>query len=239
MEEYVLSLSYGKDSLACLFAIEQLGWPLDRIIHAEVWATDDIPADPPPMVEFKAKADKIIKERWGIEVEHLCAVRNGEKLTYEKLFYHVPKRKPKNEALGGGICGFPRLTRPWCNGHLKVPALRVSVHNRKLVQEAQRRVLSSASLCSGDNGVPATSNGEFSQSSLAQGAKKNIVQYLGIAADEPERIARHQKPGFKMPLVEIGWDEAFCRQICEENDLLSPIYTTSARGGVGSVTIKV
>ena len=54
MEEYVLSLSYGKDSLACLFAIEQLGWPLDRIIHAEVWATDDIPADPPPMVEFKA-----------------------------------------------------------------------------------------------------------------------------------------------------------------------------------------
>ena len=49
MTEYVLSLSYGKDSLACLFAIKLLGWPLDRIIHAEVWATDDIPADPPPM----------------------------------------------------------------------------------------------------------------------------------------------------------------------------------------------
>ena len=55
--------------------------------------------------------------------------------------------------------------------------------------------------------------------------------YIGVAADEPERIARHQKPGFKLPLVEVGWDEAFCRQICEENDLLSPIYTTSARGG--------
>lgn len=228
MEEYVLSLSYGKDSLACLFAIEQLGWPLDRIIHAEVWATDDIPADPPPMVEFKAKADKIIKERWGIEVEHLCATRNGEKLTYEKLFYHVPKRKTD----GGGNTGFPFTIGAWCNTKLKVRAIGVPVHNRELVQEAQRRVLSSASLCSGDNGVPATSNGEFSQSSLAQGAKKNIVQYLGIAADEPERIARHQKPGFKMPLVEIGWDEAFCRQICEENDLLSPVYTTSARGGV-------
>ena len=57
------------------------------------------------------------------------------------------------------------------------------------------------------------------------------MQYLGIAADEPERIARHQKPGFKLPLVEIGWDEAYCRQWCEENDLLSPIYTTSTRGG--------
>lgn len=31
MPEHILSLSYGKDSLACLFAIEKLGWPLDRI----------------------------------------------------------------------------------------------------------------------------------------------------------------------------------------------------------------
>ena len=230
MTEYVLSLSYGKDSLACLFAIKLLGWPLDRIIHAEVWATDDIPADPPPMVEFKAKADKIIKELFGIEVEHLCAVRNGKKLTYEKLFYHVPKRKT-DKPNGGGNTGFPFQIGPWCNTKLKVRAIGVPIHNRELVQETQGRILSSASQCCGDNGVPATSNGGFSQSSLAQGAKKNIVQYLGIAADEPERIARHQKPGFMLPLVEIGWGEAYCRQICEENDLLSPIYTSSARGG--------
>lgn len=37
-KQHILSLSYGKDSLACLGAIEQLGWPLDRIVHAEVWA---------------------------------------------------------------------------------------------------------------------------------------------------------------------------------------------------------
>lgn len=72
--QYVLSLSYGKDSLACLEAIKLLGLPLDRIIHAEVWATDTIPADLPPMVEFKAKADTIIKERYGITVEHISAV---------------------------------------------------------------------------------------------------------------------------------------------------------------------
>ena len=80
-------------------------------------------------------------------------------------------------------------------------------------------------------GVPATSSAGFSSSSIAQGAKINTVQYLGIAADEPERIARHTKDGFMLPLVEIGWDEAYCRQWCEENDLLSPIYTTSTRGG--------
>ena len=34
-----------------------------------------------------------------------------------------------------------------------------------------------------------------------------------------------------LPLVDIGWDEAYCRKWCEENDLLSPIYTTATRGG--------
>lgn len=72
--QYILSLSYGKDSLACLEAIRLLGLPLDRIVHAEVWATDTIPADLPPMVEFKKKADCIIKERYGIEVEHITAI---------------------------------------------------------------------------------------------------------------------------------------------------------------------
>ena len=77
--QYTLSLSYGKDSLACLEAIKLLGLPLDRIVHAEVWATDTIPADLPPMVDFKAKADKIILDRYGIEVEHICATREVER----------------------------------------------------------------------------------------------------------------------------------------------------------------
>lgn len=109
--------------------------------------------------------------------------------------------------------------------------MRISLYNRIMVQKTQRRVLSSAFLSSGEIGVPATSNAGFSSSSLAQGAKTNIVQYLGIAADEPERIKKHDKPGFKMPLVEIGWDETYCRQWCEERELLSPIYTTATRGG--------
>lgn len=74
-QEGVLSLSYGKDSLACLGAIKKLGLPLTRIIHAEIWATETISADLPPMVEFKKKADEIIKSRWGIEVEHICALK--------------------------------------------------------------------------------------------------------------------------------------------------------------------
>lgn len=116
MPEHILSLSYGKDSLDCLGAIEQLGWPLDRIVHAEVWATDTIPADLPPMVEFKAKADKIIKERWGIKVEHVRA-----DCTYEKEFYKV---KEKSKEHNNTIYGFPMVRGAWCNWHLKLPALR-------------------------------------------------------------------------------------------------------------------
>lgn len=129
--EHVLSLSYGKDSLACLAAIEKLGWPLDRIVHAEVWATDAIPADLPEMIEFKAKADAIIKERWGIEVEHLCATRNGEKLTYEKFFYHVPKRKNEGKFAEGSPAGFPYTKGAWCNDRLKLTFYRNAERERE------------------------------------------------------------------------------------------------------------
>ena len=40
-EQYVLSLSYGKDSLACLGAIKQLGLPLDRIVHKDMRKEDE------------------------------------------------------------------------------------------------------------------------------------------------------------------------------------------------------
>lgn len=183
--QHILSLSYGKDSLACLGAIEQLGWPLDRIVHAEIWATDTIPADLPPMVEFKAKADKIIKKRWGIEVEHICAMRGNERQTFERVFYRK-RASSKNGNTLHKMYGWPFQKGPWCNDRLKVNALRK--------------------------------------------INKNEVVYLGIAADEPKRFHNLTETK-KSPLVEAGWDEAYCRKWCEENDLLSPIYTTVARGG--------
>jgi len=71
----------------------------------------------------------------------------------------------------------------------------------------------------------------FLKSSLAQGANTNFVQYLGISADEPVRIERHTRPGVILPLVDIGWDSKKCRSKSEEIGLLSPIYTSAARGG--------
>lgn len=172
--EHILSLSYGKDSLACLGAIEELGWPLDRIVHAEVWATDTIPADLPPMVEFKEKADAIIEERWGIRVEHVRA-----ETTFERQFYE----KYKKGAWAGKIYGWPRTCGSWCNDRLKTKVL--------------------------------------------DAAKKGAVTYIGIAADEKKRIGRKGEK----PLVEAGWAECDCLDYCRGIDLVSPIYTSCARGG--------
>lgn len=175
--EHILSLSYGKDSLACLGAIEELGLPLDRIVHAEVWATKTIHGDFPEMVQFKEKADKIIFDKYGIVVEHLKADTN-----YEEQFYK--KRKQKN----GETCiyGFPCIRGGWCNDRLKMAALRK--------------------------------------------CKTDGVQYIGIAADEPNRF-HNLTDKKRSPLVEAGWTEEMCREWCVENDLLSPIYTTATRGG--------
>lgn len=104
--------------MACLGAIEKLGWQLDRIVHAEVWATDTIPADLPPMVEFKARADEIIKARWGITVEH---VHSGT--TYEQGFYSVFGANGKGCKRKGTIYGWPIWRGPWCNSRLKAAAL--------------------------------------------------------------------------------------------------------------------
>ena len=194
----VLSLSYGKDSMACLGALEQLQWPLDRIVTADVWATDTIPADLPPMVEFKDYADKVIKERYGIEVEHYRS-----KEPYETVFYHpiTAKTRRKRETYAQTrenyrydsskplIYGFPCVLGAWCNSRLKVSAIK----------EAEK-------------------------------SAKGCVSYIGIAADEPNRFHNADETHF-LPLVEIGWTESDCRAWCEENGLLSPIYTQSARGG--------
>jgi 3'-phosphoadenosine 5'-phosphosulfate sulfotransferase (PAPS reductase)/FAD synthetase len=176
--EHIASLSYGKDSLAMLEAIKILGLPLDRIVTAEVWATETVPAEFPEMVEFKKKADQIILDRYGIQVEHFRSQN-----TYDSSFHRITG----SGKTVGRIYGFPMVKGAWCLRDLKLDI-------------------------------------------LLKFDSPDTVKYLGIAADEPKRIVRDYGNA-RLPLVEIGWDEAYCRKWCEENDLLSPIYTQGTRGG--------
>lgn len=91
--QYIARISHGKDSLKMLDVIVSRGLRLDRITTTDVWATDTIRGEHPEMVKFKEQADEYIWQKYRIEVEHLCAMKDGEKVTYEKMFYHVPKRK--------------------------------------------------------------------------------------------------------------------------------------------------
>ncbi len=77
-----------------LEVIHSRGLPLDRITTTDVWATDTISANLPPMDAFKARMDERIWQLYRIEVEHLCARnKDGSKRTYEQMFYHVPVRR--------------------------------------------------------------------------------------------------------------------------------------------------
>lgn len=133
---YIANTSRGKDSTAMLRAIELMGWPLDMICAVDVWATQNIPAELPPMIAFKDDYDCKVYEWFGVPVTRLCATdKTGTRVSYEDIFYR--KRKPKRErdedgtstgshkplvyrgTQAGSIAGFPWLKGAWCQSRLK------------------------------------------------------------------------------------------------------------------------
>lgn len=67
-----------------------------------------------------------------------------------------------------------------------------------------------------------------------QFGKGEVVQYIGIAIDEPKRLARLKSEGRIMKvslLAKYGYTEEMAKDKCKEYGLLSPIYETGTRGG--------
>ena len=77
---YVASISRGKDSTAMLRAIQLLDFPLDMICSVDIWATEDIPAELPPMVAFKDEYDRKCQELFGIPVTRLYAQKHRSQI---------------------------------------------------------------------------------------------------------------------------------------------------------------
>lgn len=245
--QYIARISHGKDSLKMLDVIVSRGLPLDRITTTDVWATDTIRGEHPKMVEFKARADEYIWRTYHIEVEHLCAMRDGEKMTYEKLFYHVPRRKDK-KCGGGGL----QTARDDPGFHDPVGAVvpvrpqasskggrRVSLHKEGAGARSSRSTTSSKvhihkPWFSPDSirGFPVsfTKKGTWCQglktrfldSPAARGGI-SIVDYLGIAADETKRFGQLNEHK-RAPLVEFGIEEDLCGLFCKYRGILGPAY---------------
>lgn len=216
MPTYVARISYGKDSMKMLDVIVSRGLPLDRITTSDVWATDTISACLPPVEEFKVRMDEVIWKKYRIEVEHLCA-RNldGSKKTYEQMFYQVPKRRKE-----GRNYGFPIIGYPWCQ-LLKRQGRYQSTRNNQIISEFGRR---------GSMVPEAEVSAGFSVKTETTVDDKDIVEYIGIAADELKRFGQLNEK-VRAPLVEFGIEEGLCGLYCQYGDTLSPTYESSCRDG--------
>ena len=179
--KYVASLSFGKDSMAMLIKIKELGLPLDEVIYVDIMFDDDTSGETPEMASFITKAEKILKEKFNVEVTHLRGV------TFKEQFYKI---KQRGKHIGDNY-GFPYTIGAWRNDRLKMQPIK----------EYMRR------------------------------QKEQIIQYVGIAYDEPERYERLNHETHIAPLYDLKITEKEAMEICEKYDLLSPIYKTSFRGG--------
>ena len=113
----------------------------------------------------------------------------------------------------GSITGWPPNTRyNWCQ---KLKIAGISSADIPMVPKAQDR--------QGQNTF-------FDERGITTRKDRNIVEYLGIAADEPKRFGQLNEKK-RAPLVEFGIDEELCGLYCQYNDMLSPSYETSFRDG--------
>lgn len=227
--QYIAYISHGKDGFKMLNVIVSRGLPLDRIASTDVWATDTIRGEHPKMVEFKERADEYIWKKYRIEVEHLCSMRNGEKVTYEKLFYHIPKRK--TEKCRGGVLqtgfnsGFPGPVEqmvpvgPQTVSKMQIHKPWFSPDSIKGFPVSLRRT---GNWCT-------KLKTEFLEGPAARGVT-NIVEYIGIAADEPKRFGQLNERK-RAPLVEFGIEEGLCGLYCKYEGILAPTYESGCRDG--------
>ena len=179
--KYVASVSFGKDSLAMLIKIKELGLPLDEVIYVDIMFDDNISGETPEMASFIAKAEKILKEKFNIEVTHLKGI------TFKEQFYKV---KQRGNHIGDNY-GFPYTIGAWCNDRLKMQPIKEYLRKQK----------------------------------------EQVIQYVGIAYDEPKRYERLNHETHIAPLYDLKITEKEAMEICEKYDLVSPIYKTSFRGG--------
>lgn len=248
--EHIARISMGKDSLKMLDVIYTRGLPLDRVTTTDLWATDTIRAELPEVLAAKERIEEKLWQMYRINVEHLCAVnKDGSKRTYEQMFYHVPQRRSQTVQVesrveSGTILGFPDLWHPWCQAGLKRSARDTAAGvYQGISRDSRSQLVSKTQTCTrpeskasqlrfpvGARSSKSICPNPFPDERPTRRAKRNIVEFLGIAADEPARFGQLNDRK-RAPLVEFGIEEPLCGLFCQYNDILLPSYETSCRDG--------
>lgn len=116
----VFNLSFGKDSMATLLLAIEKGIQIDHIMYVDIRFSPEISGEHPLMAEWIPNAEKRLKEKFGIIVEHAYSG-----VSFVEQFY---KETQKGNHIGD-IYGFPCIKGAWCNSLLKVNAI-----NKRLKQ---------------------------------------------------------------------------------------------------------
>ena len=111
----IFNLSFGKDSMATLLLAIEQGIQIDHVMYCEIKFNDEISGEHPLMAEWIPEAERILKERFGITVDHAYS---GVSF-YEQFF----KVKQKGNHVGDRY-GFPFVVGAWCNSRLKLQAIK-------------------------------------------------------------------------------------------------------------------
>ncbi len=109
----IFNLSFGKDSMATLLLAIEQGIHIDRVMYCDIRFSDEISGEHPLMAEWIPEAECILKERFGITVDHAFSI------SYVEQFFKV---KQKGEHIGDNYA-FPHICGAWCNSSLKIAAI--------------------------------------------------------------------------------------------------------------------
>lgn len=179
--KYIVSCSFGKDSIATILLALEHGEPLDEAVYCEVMFDKGISGEVPEHRDFIYEKGIPFLERNGIKVTILRS-----SMTYLDSFYRVLRKGPH----AGQINAWPLCGRCCIQRDCKLPPINA----------------------------------------YRKGIDETVIQYIGIAFDEQERLLRLD--GNKISLLEkYRKTEADAVEICKRAELYSPMYAFTNRGG--------
>lgn len=111
----IFNLSFGKDSMATLLLAIEKGIPIDHVMYVDMRFSPEISGEHPIMAEWIPTAEKRLKEKFGIVIDHTYSG-----VSFIEQFYKV---KQKGNHIGD-MYGFPYVISAWCNSKLKVAAIK-------------------------------------------------------------------------------------------------------------------
>ena len=113
--KHIAFCSFGKDSLAQIIKIKEMGLPLDEVVCCRIWFDGNTPGEHPVQAEFITKATTVLKERYGIDV---VFIRSDK--TFKEYFYTLKQRGRHI----GDCYGFPYIIGAWCVSRLKQEVIK-------------------------------------------------------------------------------------------------------------------